>query len=132
MNDFCQSYLQPKVLELNRNEDYDREIYNEYGKHGMIGAALPWKNDDPISNTAFGLMSKEVERVDSGFRSMFSVQSSLVTWPIFQYGTETLKKRVLDKLISGEFVGCFGLTEPDHGSDPGAMQCSATKDVSLF
>lgn len=94
----------------------------------MIGAALPWKNDDPISTTAFGLMNKEIERVDSSFRSMFSVQASLVTWPIFQYGTEVLKKRVLDKLISGEFVGCFGLTEPDHGSDPGAMATTATKD----
>lgn len=129
MHDFCQSYLQPKVLELNRNEDYDRNIYYEYGKQGMIGAALPWKNEDPISTTAFGLMNKEVERVDSGFRSMFSVQASLVTWPIFQYGTDKLKNKILDKLISGEFVGCFGLTEPDHGSDPGSMKSHATKDV---
>lgn len=95
----------------------------------MIGAMIPWKGNEPISFTAYGLMNKEVERVDSGFRSMLSVQASLVSWPIFAYGTNELKKRVLDKLISGEFVGSFGLTEPDHGSDPGSMATSATKQV---
>jgi glutaryl-CoA dehydrogenase len=116
---------------LNRNESYDRNIYYEFGKQGLIGAGLSWNNNDPISSTASGLICKEVERVDSSFRSMLSVQSSLVAWPIHTYGTEQLKKRVLDKLISGEFVGCFGLTEPDHGSDPGSMATTARKDVIL-
>lgn len=120
--DFSQDKLMPRVLMANRNEVFDREIMNEFGALGMLGATLPEKYGcSNVNHVCYGLMSREVERVDSGYRSAMSVQSSLVMHPIFAYGNETQREKYLPKLATGEWVGCFGLTEPNHGSDPGSM-----------
>ncbi|NOX52624.1 MAG: acyl-CoA dehydrogenase [Gammaproteobacteria bacterium] len=120
--DFAQDKLMPRVLMANRNEVFDREIMNEFGALGMLGATLPEKYGcSNVNHVCYGLMSREVERVDSGYRSAMSVQSSLVMHPIFAYGNETQREKYLPKLATGEWVGCFGLTEPNHGSDPGSM-----------
>jgi glutaryl-CoA dehydrogenase len=106
----------------NRNEHFDRDIMNELGDLGLLGATLPAKYGcSEVNYVSYGLMAREIERVDSGYRSAMSVQSSLVMFPIFEYGNEDQRERYLPKLASGEWVGCFGLTEPDHGSDPGSM-----------
>ena len=119
---YAQDKLMPRVLLANRNEVFDREIMNEYGALGMLGATLPEKYGGAgVGYVAYGLMAREVERVDSGYRSAMSVQSSLVMHPIHAYGNEAQRQKYLPKLASGEWVGCFGLTEPDHGSDPGSM-----------
>ena len=120
--DYAQEKLMPRVLTANREERFDREIMNEMGALGMLGATLPQKYGCAHTNyVSYGLMAREVERVDSGYRSAMSVQSSLVMYPIFAYGTEAQREKFLPKLATGEWVGCFGLTEPDHGSDPGSM-----------
>ena len=124
---FCQERLMPRVLEANRHERFDREIMNEFGEMGFLGATLDGYGCAGVSYVAYGLMAREVERVDSGYRSAFSVQSSLVMFPIHTYGSEEQKQKYLPKLRTGEWVGCFGLTEPDAGSDPSSMRTRATK-----
>jgi glutaryl-CoA dehydrogenase len=124
---FCQERLMPRILEANRHERFDREIMNEFGEMGFLGATLEGYGCAGVSYVAYGLMAREVERVDSGYRSAFSVQSSLVMFPIHAYGSEEQKQKYLPKLRSGEWVGCFGLTEPDAGSDPSSMRSRARK-----
>ncbi len=125
---YCQDKLMPRVLEANRNETFDRSIFTEMGEMGFLGMTLPEEYGCAnVSYTAYGLAAREVERIDSGYRSAFSVQSSLVMHPIYAYGSEEQRKKYLPKLASGEWVGCFGLTEPDHGSDPGSMVTRAKK-----
>ena len=119
---YCQDKLMPRVMEANRHEKFDREIMNEFGELGFLGPTLPEKYGcAEVSHVCYGLIAREVERVDSGYRSALSVQSSLVMWPIYSYGSEEQRMKYLPKLASGEWVGAFGLTEPDHGSDPGSM-----------
>ncbi len=131
--EYAQGRLMPRVLEANRRERFDREIMNEMGELGMLGATLPAKYGcAEVSYVSYGLMAREVERVDSGYRSAMSVQSSLVMYPIHAYGTEAQRERYLPKLATGEWVGCFGLTEPDHGSDPGSMVTRAVRDGDEF
>ena len=126
--DYAQEQLMPRVLMANRNEHFDREIMNELGALGLLGATLPSKYGcSEVNYVAYGLMAREVERVDSGYRSAMSVQSSLVMHPIHAYGSEAQRERYLPKLATGEWVGCFGLTEPDHGSDPSSMVTRAEK-----
>jgi len=124
---FCQEQLLPRVLMGFRNESFDREIMNEFGEMGFLGATLEGYGCAGVSYVAYGLMAREVERVDSGYRSAFSVQSSLVMFPIHAYGSEEQKQKYLPKLRTGEWVGCFGLTEPDAGSDPSSMRTRAKK-----
>jgi glutaryl-CoA dehydrogenase len=126
-HDYCQEKLFPRVLHANRHEHFDREIMNEMGEMGFLGATLEGYGCAGVSYVAYGLISREVERVDSGYRSAFSVQSSLVMYPIWAFGSEAQKAKFLPKLRSGEFVGCFGLTEPDAGSDPGSMRTRAKR-----
>ena len=124
--DFAQDKLMSRVLMANREETFDREIMNEFGSLGMLGSTLPEKYGcSNASYVAYGLMAREVERVDSGYRSAMSVQSSLVMHPIYTYGNEAQREKFLPKLATGEWVGCFGLTEPDHGSDPSSMVTNA-------
>ena len=119
---YCEEKLFPRVKDANRNEIFHREIMNEMGAQGMLGVTLPEKYGCAgLSYVSYGLAAREVERIDSGYRSAMSVQSSLVMHPIYAYGTEAQREKYLPKLATGEWVGCFGLTEPDHGSDPGSM-----------
>lgn len=119
---YCQDKLMSRVLHANRNEEFDRQIMNEMGELGLLGSTIPEQYGGvDASYVSYGLVAREVERVDSGYRSAMSVQSSLVMHPIFAYGTDEQRDKYLPKLASGEHVGCFGLTEPDHGSDPGGM-----------
>ena len=125
---YAQEKLMTRVLEANRHERFHREIMNEMGELGLLGATLPPKHGCAgVGYVSYGLMAREVERVDSGYRSAMSVQSSLVMHPIYAYGTEEQRAKYLPKLASGEWVGCFGLTEPDHGSDPGSMATRAER-----
>ena len=124
---FCQDRLAPRILEANRREHFDREIMNEFGEQGFLGATLEGYGCAGVGYVSYGLISREVERVDSGYRSAFSVQSSLVMYPIHAFGSEAQKEKYLPKLRSGEWVGCFGLTEPDAGSDPNSMRTRARK-----
>jgi glutaryl-CoA dehydrogenase len=126
-HDFCQEKLFPRILMANRHEKFDREIMNEFGEMGFLGATLDGYGCAGVSYVAYGLMAREVERVDSGYRSAFSVQSSLVMYPIHAFGSEAQKEKYLQKLRPGEWVGCFGLTEPDAGSDPSSMRTRAKK-----
>ena len=127
--EFCQEKLASRILEANRNEHFDREILNEMGSIGMLGSVLPAEyGGSETSYVGYGLMAREVERVDSGYRSAMSVQSSLVMYPIHAYGSEEQKQRFLPRLATGEIAGCFGLTEPDHGSDPGSMETRAVRE----
>ncbi|MFP6742798.1 MAG: acyl-CoA dehydrogenase family protein, partial [Alphaproteobacteria bacterium] len=119
--DYCQDKLMPRVLEANRHERFDREIFNEMGALGLLGSTIEGYGCAGVNYVSYGLIAREVERVDSGYRSAMSVQSSLVMHPIHVYGNEDQRQRYLPRLASGEAVGCFGLTEPDHGSDPGGM-----------
>ncbi|MEM8916619.1 MAG: acyl-CoA dehydrogenase [Pseudomonadota bacterium] len=119
---YAQDGLEPRVLDGNRNEVFDREIMTEMGTVGLLGVTIPEEYGGVGANyVSYGLVAREVERIDSGYRSAMSVQSSLVMHPIFAYGTEDQRRKYLPKLASGEWVGCFGLTEPDHGSDPAGM-----------
>ena len=125
--------LMPRVIEANRHERFHREIMNEMGELGLLGATLPAKYGCAgVNYVSYGLMAREIERVDSGYRSAMSVQSSLVMHPIHAYGTEDQRARYLPKLASGEWVGCFGLTEPDHGSDPGGMASRAERTADGY
>ncbi|KAA0573246.1 acyl-CoA dehydrogenase [Azospirillum sp. Sh1] len=125
---YCQDRLQPRVISAFREERFDREIMTEMGELGLLGPTIPEEYGGPgVSHVAYGLVAREVERVDSGYRSAMSVQSSLVMHPIYAYGSEEQKKKWLPRLATGELIGCFGLTEPDHGSDPGGMKTRATK-----
>jgi glutaryl-CoA dehydrogenase len=126
-NAFCQEKLVPRVLMANRLEKFDREIMNEFGEMGFLGATLEGYGCAGVNYVSYGLISREVERVDSGYRSAFSVQSSLVMYPIYTFGSEDQRQKYLPKLRTGEFVGCFGLTEPDAGSDPASMRTRAKK-----
>jgi glutaryl-CoA dehydrogenase len=124
-HDYCQEKLFPRVLEANRHERFDREIMNEMGALGFLGSTIEGYGCAGVNYVSYGLIAREVERVDSGYRSAMSVQSSLVMHPIHQFGTEAQRQKYLPKLASGEWVGCFGLTEPDHGSDPAGMTTRA-------
>ncbi|MBV8889596.1 MAG: acyl-CoA dehydrogenase [Alphaproteobacteria bacterium] len=122
---YCQEKLMPRVLTANREERFDREIMNEMGELGFLGSTIEGYGCAGADYVSYGLIAREVERVDSGYRSAMSVQSSLVMYPIHDFGTEAHREKYLPKLATGEWVGCFGLTEPDHGSDPGSMATRA-------
>ncbi|THF59261.1 acyl-CoA dehydrogenase [Pseudothauera rhizosphaerae] len=127
-HDYCQGRLAPRVLEAFRSERTDPAIFREMGEMGLLGPTIPSEYGGAgLSYVSYGLIAREVERVDSGYRSMMSVQSSLVMVPIFEFGTEAQKRKYLPRLATGEWVGCFGLTEPNHGSDPGSMITRARK-----
>jgi glutaryl-CoA dehydrogenase len=125
--EYCQGRLMPRVLMANRHETFDREIFNEMGEMGFLGATLEGYGCAGVNYVSYGLISREVERVDSGYRSAFSVQSSLAMYPIHAYGSEAQKEKFLPRMQKGEWVGCFGLTEPDHGSDPAGMTTRGRK-----
>ncbi|MEW6561477.1 MAG: acyl-CoA dehydrogenase [Pseudomonadota bacterium] len=123
---FCQEQLVPRVLSAFRHETTDPSIFGEMGALGLLGATIPETYGGAgLNQVSYGLIAREVERVDSGYRSMMSVQSSLVMLPIFTFGPEAMKQKYLPRLARGEWIGCFGLTEPDHGSDPGGMSTRA-------
>jgi glutaryl-CoA dehydrogenase len=131
--EYAQAKLMTRVKQANRDEHFHREIMNEMGELGLLGATLPEKYGcSAVNYVSYGLVAREVERVDSGYRSAMSVQSSLVMHPIYTYGTEAQREKYLPKLASGEWVGCFGLTEPDHGSDPGSMITRAEKTANGY
>ncbi|KAI8604419.1 glutaryl-CoA dehydrogenase [Dissophora ornata] len=125
--EYCQEKLMPRITKANRYEQFDREILSEMGELGLLGSTIEGYGCAGVSSVAYGLTAREVERVDSGYRSAMSVQSSLVMHPIYAYGTEAQKEKWLPRLAKGEIVGCFGLTEPNHGSDPGSMETVAKK-----
>ncbi len=132
-NKFAQQNLQPRVTEAYAKEHSDPEIFREMGSMGLLGITIPEEYGGlGASYISYGLVAREVERVDSGYRSMMSVQSSLVMYPIYAYGSEAQRVKYLPKLASGEFIGCFGLTEPDAGSDPGAMKTRAEKTTTGY
>jgi glutaryl-CoA dehydrogenase len=131
-HDYCQEKLFPRVLEANRHERFDRAILDEMGAMGFLGATLEGYGCAGIGTVAYGLIAREVERVDSGYRSAFSVQSSLVMFPIFAFGSEAQKERFLPGLRTAALVGCFGLTEPDAGSDPASMRTRARRAEGGF
>jgi glutaryl-CoA dehydrogenase len=124
---YCQEKLGPRILEAHRHEKFDREILNEMGALGFLGSTIEGYGCAGVNHVCYGLIAREVERVDSGYRSVMSVQSSLVMHPIHAYGTEAQRQKWLPRLATGELVGCFGLTEPNHGSDPGGMVTRARK-----
>src|SRR4026209_1809250 len=125
---YCQDKLAPRVLEAFRKEKTDPKIFREMGALGLLGPTIPEEYGGPgLNYVSYGLIAREVERIDSGYRSMMSVQSSLVMLPIFEFGSPETRKKYLPKLATGEWIGCFGLTEPNHGSDPGSMQTRARK-----
>ena len=124
---YAQEKLQSRVLDANRNENFDPEIMREMGALGLLGSTIDGYGCAGVGYVSYGLVSREVERVDSGYRSALSVQSSLVMYPIYTYGSEAQKEKYLPKLATGEYIGCFGLTEPDSGSDPASMKTRAKK-----
>ncbi len=126
--DYAQDKLMPRVLEMHRNESFDRDIFYEMGELGLFATTIPEEyGGADLNNVCYGLVTREIERADSGYRSMLSVQASLVMHPIYAYGSEEQKQKYLPRLATGEIIGCFGLTEPDHGSDPGGMKTRAEK-----
>ena len=130
---YAQEKLQPRVIKAFENEETDPEIFREMGSMGLLGVTVPEQYGGlGASYVAYGLIAREVERVDSGYRSMMSVQSSLVMYPIYAYGTEAQRAKYLPKLASGEWIGCFGLTEPDAGSDPAGMKTVAKKTANGY
>lgn len=130
---YAQDKLQPRVIAAYREEKTDAEIFREMGKMGLLGVTIPKEYGGlGASYVTYGLVAREVERVDSGYRSMMSIQSSLVMYPIYAYGSEEQRKKYLPKLASGEWIGCFGLTEPDAGSDPSGMKTTAKKTVNGY
>ncbi len=129
VREFCGERLMPGIVEANRKEQFDPNIMKQFGELGMLGSTLPEEYGGAgLSHVCYGLIARETERVDSGYRSAMSVQSSLVMHPIFSYGSEAQKKKYLPRLATGELIGCFGLTEPDHGSDPGGMKTRASRE----
>ena len=130
---YAQEKLQPRVIAAYREESTDPEIFREMGAMGLLGTTIPEEYGGlGASYVAYGLIAREVERVDSGYRSMMSVQSSLVMYPIYAYGTESQRMKYLPKLATGEWIGCFGLTEPDAGSDPAGMKTVAKKTANGY
>jgi glutaryl-CoA dehydrogenase len=125
--DYAAARLMPRILEANRSEIFDRAIYREMGALGFLGSTISGYGCAGVNDVAYGLIAREIERVDSGYRSALSVQSSLVMYPIYAYGTQAQREHYLPRLATGELVGCFGLTEPDFGSDPGGMTSRARK-----
>ncbi|MEX1054744.1 MAG: acyl-CoA dehydrogenase family protein, partial [Rhodothermales bacterium] len=126
--EYAQTRLEPRALEGNQQEIFHEEIPREMGELGLLGATIPEEYGGAgVSHTAYGLIARELERVDSAYRSFASVQSSLVMHPIHKFGTEDQRRRFLPRLATGELIGCFGLTEPDHGSDPGSMKSTALR-----
>jgi glutaryl-CoA dehydrogenase len=126
VRDFCSDKLMPGIVEANRNEIFDPQLMKQFGELGMLGSTIPEEYGGAgLNHVSYGLIAREIERVDSGYRSAMSVQSSLVMHPIFAYGSEEQKHKYLPGLAKGELIGCFGLTEPDHGSDPGSMTTRA-------
>ena len=133
VRDYAQSRLMPRIRDAFRNESFDRDIITEMGELGLLGPTIPPEyGGGGVNHVCYGLAAREIERVDSSYRSAMSVQSSLVMHPIHAYGSEEQKRKYLPRLASGEWVGCFGLTEPDHGSDPGSMKSRAKKSGSGF
>nr|ACO14814.1 Glutaryl-CoA dehydrogenase, mitochondrial precursor [Caligus clemensi] len=128
VRNYCQDKLFPRVLMGNRNEVFQREIMNEMGDLGVLGATIKGYGCAGTSSVSYGLIAREVERVDSSYRSAMSVQSSLVMYPISDFGTEEQKEKYIPRLATGEILGCFGLTEPNHGSDPSSMETKAVKN----
>lgn len=130
---YCQDKLMPRVLEAFRHEKTDPAIFREMGELGLLGPTIPAAYGGAgLNYVSYGLIAREIERVDSGYRSMMSVQSSLVMVPIYEFGSEAQRRKYLPKLASGEWIGCFGLTEPNHGSDPGSMETRARKTEGGF
>ena len=128
---YCQGKLAPRILDAFRKELTDKAIFREMGELGLLGPTIPAEYGGPgLNYVSYGLIAREVERVDSGYRSAISVQNSLVMHPIEAYGSEEQKTRYLPKLATGEWVGCFGLTEPDAGSDPGGMKTRARRSAA--
>jgi glutaryl-CoA dehydrogenase len=127
-HDYCQAQLMLRIRDAFRHEHFDRQIMRELGELGMLGCTLQGYGCAGLNHVCYGLIAREVERIDSGYRSVLSVQSSLVMHPIHAYGSDAQRKHYLPRLASGEWIGCFGLTEPDHGSDPGGMRSRARKD----
>lgn len=125
--EFCSERLSPRIIEANRNESFDRAIFDEMGEMGFLGSTITGYGCAGVNHVSYGLIAREIERIDSGYRSMMSVQSSLVMYPIFTYGTEEQREKYLPDLASGKKIGCFGLTEPDYGSDAGGLITRATK-----
>jgi len=132
LREYCQSKLMPRILKSNRDETFDNEIITEMGQMGMLGPTIKGYGCSGVSSTAYGLITREIERVDSSYRSVMSVQSSLVMYPIYAYGTEEQKQKYLPPLGRGELIGCFGLTEPNHGSDPAGMETKARTKGNKF
>jgi glutaryl-CoA dehydrogenase len=130
--DYAQDRLMPRILEANRHELVDRGIFAEMGALGLLGATIDGYGCAGVNPTSYGLVAREIERVDSAYRSMLSVQSSLVMAPIYEFGSDAQRAEFLPRLAKGEIVGCFGLTEPDHGSDPGSMVTRARKTPGGF
>lgn len=131
-NKFCQAYLQPRVINDYKNEVIDRDIFKEFGNMGILGPKIKGYSCLGESYLTYGLIAKEIESIDSGYRSMFSVQSSLVMNPIYKYANDNIKNKYLPKLASGDFIGCFGLTEPDAGSNPNDMNTNAVHDGDYY
>ncbi|HAT53196.1 MAG TPA: acyl-CoA dehydrogenase [Betaproteobacteria bacterium] len=125
--EFCSDRLSPRIIEANRNESFDRAIFDEMGEMGFLGSTITGYGCAGVNHVSYGLIAREIERIDSGYRSMMSVQSSLVMYPIFTYGTEEQREKYIPDLASGKKIGCFGLTEPDYGSDAGGLITRATK-----
>ena len=123
--DYCQSELMPRILEANRNETFDKEIYKEMGQLGFLGAPIKGYGCAGVNYISYGLIAREIERVDSSYRSAYSVQTSLAMHAIYKFGSEEQKENYLPKMASGSLIGCFGLTEPDAGSDPASMKTNA-------
>jgi len=129
---FAQDRLMPRVLKAYNEEKFDQEIMREYGQQGFLGCTIDEYGLPGVSSVAYGLINREVERVDSGYRSALSVQSSLVMYPIYTYANKAVKDALIPKLATGELIGCFGLTEPNHGSDPGSMETKAVDKGDHF
>ncbi|MGB0844855.1 MAG: acyl-CoA dehydrogenase family protein, partial [Alphaproteobacteria bacterium] len=130
---YAQDKLQPRAIDAFRDEQTDLEIFREMGEMGLLGVTVPEEYGGiGASYVSYGLVAREIERVDSGYRSMMSVQSSLVMYPIYAYGSEEQRKKYLPKLATGEWIGCFGLTEPDAGSDPSGMKTTAKKTANGY
>eukprot|EP00049_Salpingoeca_infusionum_P002738 m.59304 g.59304 ORF g.59304 m.59304 type:complete len:417 (-) comp11764_c0_seq1:213-1463(-) len=129
---YCQDKLKPRVLSAFEEERFDRDIMNEMGEQGMLGCTINGYDCAGMSYVSYGLIAREVERVDSGYRSAMSVQSSLVMYPIYAYGSDAQKEKYLPKLATGEMIGAFGLTEPNHGSDPGGMETTAVEKDGVY
>ena len=125
--EFCSKRLSSRIIEANRNESFERSIFDEMGEMGFLGSTINGYGCAGVSHVSYGLIAREIERIDSGYRSMMSVQSSLVMYPIFTYGTEEQRQKYLPDLASGKKIGCFGLTEPDYGSDAGSLITRATR-----